>query len=322
MHRKMSTSLLATLFWILAASGYGQTIDKELALAYDSEVIVQQGGVTVTLTDFMAFFEDHFSEGDRANLLTDVSQVADILSSLVRNEWVFQQSIEAGMIDDPVMQARLRRAVLNRLGTLYRDQFIAGVQLDDYSVRAREIYLANPEQFRGVPTYDFEHILIAVGPTRTEVEAMELVLAAYRRLSEGEVFHIVASEFSDDDSAAANNHTYEDVNIETLVAPLASVLRNSANGELADPVRSQFGWHIARLVRTHEAEVLPWELVRDRAIEQARTEHLSRAWRRQLREAQSQPAVFPPGAIRRLLAAYGIDALSIDMQQLADELEP
>jgi parvulin-like peptidyl-prolyl isomerase len=165
--------------------------------------------------------------------------------------------------------------------------------------------------------------LITVGGDRSETAAMQRAIAAHERLSAGDAFVSVAAEFSEDTTAAENNHRYDDANLAEVVPALANAMREVGEGNFSVPVRSQFGWHIGSIVATHPPEVLPWADVQARAEERARRDHLTAVWERQLRQAQAQPAVFPPGAIRRLLSHYGIESLSmISEADLVEEMEP
>lgn len=317
--------LLCSVLIFLSLSGltWAQSIEKSLDLGFESEVIVQQGSATITLADVVAFLENRISEEDRINLITDLSQVGSVLNSLVLDEWAFAEARAAGLFDDPVFVARVRNATLSAVRTLYQDHVLGEQQRDSYTAAAREMYLARPERFRGAETHDFEHILITVSGERSETDAMQRAIEAYERLSAGESFVDVAADMSDDTTAAQNNHRYEEANLADVVPALANVMREAGEGQFSVPVRSQFGWHIGRIVAVHPREVLPWEAAQGRAEDRARRDHLSALWGRKIRQAQSQPAVFAEGAIRRLLSHYGLDGLpSISEAELIEEMEP
>ena len=323
MHTPLKLLCCVLLSMGLALPSWAQSIDKSLNLGFESEIIVQQGSATVTLADVVAFLDNRISEADQINLITDLSQVGSLLSTLVQDEWAFARAQAAGLLDDPIFAARVRNATLSAVRGLYRDQFLAEHERESYTAAAREMYLARPEQFLGPETHDFEHILITVGGDRTETAAMQRALEAHERLSAGESFVDVAADLSDDTTAAETRHRYEDANLAEVVPALANAMREAGEGQFSVPVRSQFGWHIGRIVAVHPPEVLPWEAVQARAEERARRDHLSAVWQRQIHQAQSQPAVFAEGAIRRLLSHYGLDGLpSIREAELIEEMDP
>lgn len=319
-----SKSLLAFLFSVCLVSFAGaQSAEKSLDLNFESEIVVQQGSATITLADVVAFMDNRIAESDQINLLTDLTQMGSVLNTLVQDEWAFSYARSEGFLDDPMFAARVRNATLAAVRGLYRDQFLASQQRESYTEAAREMYLARPERFMGPETHDFEHILITVGGERSETSAMQRAIEAYERLNAGESFVSVAADFSDDTAAAQSNHRYEDANLSEVVAPLANAMREAGEGNFSVPVRSQFGWHIGRIVAVHPREVLPWEAVQARAEERARRDHLTSVWERKIRQAQSQPAVFPDGAVRRLLNHYGLDSLpTINEVELIEEMDP
>ena len=318
---KLLLSILLSLGF--TSLGWAQSPEKSLELNFESEILVQQGPATITLADFVAFMDNRISEDNQFSLLTDLTQVGSVLNTLVQDEWAFAEAQAAGFFDDPIFVARVRNVTLSAVRGLYRDQFLAEQQRDSYTAAAREMYLARPERFLGPETHDFEHILITVGGDRSETVAMQRALEAHERLSAGESFVDVAADFSDDTTAAETRHRYEDANLADVVPALANAMREAGEGQFSVPVRTQFGWHIGRIVAVHPPEVLPWEAVQARAEERARRDHLSAVWQRQIRQAQSQPAVFAEGAIRRLLSHYGLDGLpSISEAELIEEMDP
>ena len=317
---KLLSSILLSVG--LISLGWAQSAEKSLDLSFESEVIVQQGSATITLADVVAFLDNRISEDNHLNLLTDLSQVGSVLNTLVQDEWAFAEAQAAGFLDDPIFVARVRNATLSAVRGLYRDQFLAEQQRESYTAAAREMYLARPERFRGPETHDFEHILITVGGERTEIAAMQRAIEAHERLSAGEPFVAVAADLSDDTTAAQTNHRYEDANLADVVPALANAMREAGEGQFSVPVRSQFGWHIGRIVAVHPADILPWEQVQATAEERARRDHLSGVWERKIRQAQAQPAVFPEGAIRRLLNHYGLEGLpTITEAGLLEEMD-
>lgn len=318
---KLLLSLLACVG--LTNLAWAQSAEKSLDLSFESEIIVQQGSATITLADIVAFMDNRVPEASQLNLLTDLAQVGSVLNTLVQDEWAYEAAQSAGLFEDPVFAARVRNATLAAVRDLYRDQFLAEHQRDSYTAAAREMYLARPERFRGPETHDFEHILITVDAARSETVAMQRALEAHERLSAGESFTVVATELSDDTTAAESSHRYDRANLADVVPALANAMREAGEGQFSVPVRTQFGWHIGRIVATHPPEVLSWEEVQANAEERARRDHLTAVWGRKLRQAQAQPAMFPPGAIRRLLSHYGLDGLpTISEAGLLEEMDP
>lgn len=313
----------ALLFAGVMPLAWAQSVEKSLSLTFESEILVRQDTATITLADVVAFMDNRIPEADRLNLLSDLSRVSGVFNTLVQDEWAFAAAQAEGLLDDPVFAARVRNATLAAVRGLYRDQFLDNQQRESYTASAREMYLARPERFMGPERHDFEHILIMVGGERSETDAMRLAIAAHERLVEGIPFVEVAAEFSDDTAAAESQHRYEDANLAEVVPPLANAMREAGEGNFSVPVRSQFGWHIGRIVATHPPELLPWEDVQARAEERARRDHLVSVWERKIRQSQDQPAVFAEGAIRRLLNHYGLDGLpAISEAALIEEMEP
>lgn len=101
------------------------------------------------------------------------------------------------------------------------------------------------------------HILVSFGegapgsatePTDDEVAtALAGITAAQQRLDAGEVFETVAGEVSDDTGSAARGGDLGCNSGGTFVPEFEEALEQLTAGEVSEPVRTQFGFHLIRL---------------------------------------------------------------------------
>ncbi len=104
-------------------------------------------------------------------------------------------------------------------------------------------------------TVDASHILVA-----TEEEAK----AVKTRLEGGEKFEDVAKEVSTDTGSAQKGGELGEAAPSTYVAEFAEALNQLKPGEVSDPVKTQFGYHIIRLNKKNDT----LESVKDKIVEQ------------------------------------------------------
>lgn len=130
------------------------------------------------------------------------------------------------------------------------------------------------------------HILIKTNTVITDQEAMRRLDVLRERILNGEDFETLARSNSDDTSSAARGGDLGWVSPGEMVPNFEKTLFSLANGEISEPFRSEFGWHIAQAIerREHNAAL---DMMRNKAAEHLRkrkTEEELEQWLRQLRD--------------------------------------
>jgi len=280
-------------------------VTKKWVIEFDSERFLDMAGITVTQTDMDAYLLRMAPER-RPAFLASAERLSEALTNIVLIQAFSPLAKKEGLLEDPVAQARLYQVLAREVREIYREWYLESIELEDYTVRARELYLTNPERFREPETVDFRHILVLTDGRRAEVDAMATVIDAHEALSNGADFAEVAEQYSDDPSAPENGGLFEGVKTSDLLQQVAVILGQTGIGEISDPVRSRHGWHVVRLEAVHEGEIPEWEDVRDRAIRIARERHHTEAFERLLRSFQDDGYEFAEGSVAELLVRYGV----------------
>ena len=297
--------LMASVSWAQVASA-SEAEGRSHSLSFESEVIVRVGDSSVTQLDVDAFLAARVPEQDRGGVLMSADRIGQLLQNLLLRRGLVGLAQDAGLLQDPLVQARLIHAVDQALSSIYQDYFLSRIELGDYEDLAREIFLTRRDQFVTVPTVDFHHVLIGVGEIRTEAEAMGRILELHGRVASGESITDLAKEYSDDSTVQENAGLFERVPVDQVVSQVRFMLEETSLGQLADPVRSQFGWHLVVPVARHAPERLSWEQARDQALALAMDQHQTSAVERLLRDLQDAPPDFAPGSIEQLRRRYGV----------------
>ena len=113
---------------------------------------------------------------------------------------------------------------------------------------AREYYAKNKDRYVLPERRHAEHILIATSKTRDDAAALKRaqeVLAKAR--APGADFAALAKEYSDDQGSAAQGGDLGFAEKTNFVPPFADALFAMKPGEIAGPVKTQYGYHIIRL---------------------------------------------------------------------------
>ncbi|MFZ5862757.1 MAG: peptidylprolyl isomerase [Nitrospirota bacterium] len=161
-----------------------------------------------------------------------------LLDDLILREVLLQESKRAGVEKDPEVKRQLedlRRQVLVQ-ATLKK---VADADVTDEKVKA--YYEAHKDEFRQVRA---SHILV-----ETEEQAKD----AKKRVTEGGDFATVAKELSTDPSAKENGGDLGFFQKDQMVKPFAERAFALKADEISDPVKTEFGYHIIKVMETKDA---------------------------------------------------------------------
>ncbi len=134
----------------------------------------------------------------------------------------------------------------------------AGVEATEEALLA--FYNDHLDRFTSIEQRRARHILIASSGDEAADEAR--ARAAYDRARAGEDFAALAAELSADTGSAAQGGDLGWAERSFFVAPFADAVWSMQPGELREPVKSEFGWHVIRLDEVRPGSVQALEEVR------------------------------------------------------------
>ena len=114
------------------------------------------------------------------------------------------------------------------------------------------------------------HILLSLEADADDVkqqEVREKIDGLKSRIDAGEDFATLAREFSQDPGSAADGGDLGEVERGMMVKPFERVLFSLQPGQVSEPVKTQFGWHLIKLLEVNGGETPAFEQARDQ-IEQ------------------------------------------------------
>lgn len=136
------------------------------------------------------------------------------------------------------------------------DAFIGQVKVADNEVK--EYYENNIDKFTQPKTVEASHILFKIdeGASPAVVEAAKQKADnVLKMLKEGQPFDKLAEKYSDCPSKANGGHlgAFEK---KVMVEPFASKAFSMKQGEISEPVLTQFGWHIIKTEKINQEKTL------------------------------------------------------------------
>jgi peptidyl-prolyl cis-trans isomerase D len=121
-----------------------------------------------------------------------------------------------------------------------------------------EYYDDHPDEFQNPKTVEARHILINVDPDASPedvAEAKTRIEAVLQKAREGEDFAELAKTYSEGPSKDKGGHlgTFRR---ETMVKPFSDKAFSMQAGEISEPVKTRFGWHIIKVEKVNEANTM------------------------------------------------------------------
>lgn len=144
------------------------------------------------------------------------------------------------------------------------DTFKSDVNIAEEDIR--DYYEANSEEFYTTKTVEARHILIKVkedADEQTVEEARKRAEDILKMAKDGKNFADLAVQFSEGPTAK-NGGSLGAFRKEAMVKPFSDKAFAMQAGEISEPVRTRFGWHIIKVEKVNEASTLSLEDARKR----------------------------------------------------------
>jgi hypothetical protein len=269
---------------LVAVMAIGSTAAQEASRQADPPLVVN-GDLSLTTRDFLAYME-RLPVERRDEFRAALDRITKTVDGLWLQRMLARKAVEAGLEKDPLVISRRTQAQDAVLADAYVNKFEKSVEFPkNLEARALELYKANPKEFTIPEEVHVQHILI--GPSwRTEEMAIERAREARAQVMAGkEDFAALARRYSDDPSVKKNDGDLGTVAPTSFVQPFAdAIAKMKKEGEVSEPVRTPFGYHIIRFVSRTPAKLQPFDRVKariigaekDKLLDQARAQEFAR----------------------------------------------
>ncbi len=131
----------------------------------------------------------------------------------------------------------------------------------------RQTYQDHVDRYRKPERRRARHILFTVAEDADEAAAREKAQAALDRIRGGEDFAAVAKELSEDPGSAEQGGDLGFFERGIMDEAFEQSAYGLALGEISEPVRSQFGFHVIEVMEVEEGSTASFDEVRERVLE-------------------------------------------------------
>lgn len=259
------------------------------------EVLVENSYANVTRGDYEAELQ-RLPPDMRAGFGNSGKRVFDLLSRLLLTKSLAAEARKNGLDKDPAIQRRMALEI-DRLQAgleVAKIEEDAGKAFDfrrpQLESRARELYLANRDKYRVPEQVSVSHILFDT-KKHTPEEALKLAQEARAKIVAGADFSALAKEVSEDPTSLRNSGRldyFDKGQMDPAFSDAAFALQNV--GDVSEPVRSSFGYHIIRLEGRHPASVRTFEQVKHSILAEERVKYIEAQRDIALAPMKSDPA--------------------------------
>lgn len=136
-----------------------------------------------------------------------------------------------------------------------------GILLNDAEVK--KLYESEKASYQGEEQRAASHILIKIDDSTNEAQALEKIEALQVKLKAGESFESLAKEYSGDEGSAQSGGSLGLSSRGVYVSDFENALFSLKVGEISNPVKTEFGYHLIRLDQIEENAIASFEEMKE-----------------------------------------------------------
>lgn len=214
------------------------------ALAQDDPVVARVNGVEIRQSDLAAVEEEL---GSNLPATTPEARRDYVISLIADTLLVAQAAEKRGLGETPSFKRRLAFARSRLLSESLLDEQAKAAVTDE---ALRKVYGEASKQMAEEKEVRARHILFRVEDPKDEkasTEAEAKLKAVIERLKKGEDFAKLAGELTEDPSGKANGGDLGYFTKDQMVPEFSEVAFKLQPGQISDPVKTAFGWHVLKV---------------------------------------------------------------------------
>ncbi len=268
-------------------------------------VVASQGSAVVTIADIDAFAQ-RIEEKQRPGFFDNPKRLESLITNLLVQRQLAAEAEKAGVDKEPGVQAQLRLSREEILSAAQLNDLRAGVKAPAFDQLAREEYLGHKEKYVQPGKLDVKHILISTDKHSDE-EAKKLAdQVREEAAAHPDQFDALVEKYSEDPSKEQNHGLMTDASSKRYVSQFsAAALSLKIPGEISQPVKTKFGYHILKLVTRTSDVPQKFEDVKADIVEQLRQSYIDKSVSKHTDELRNQHLEANAAVVASLRERYG-----------------
>jgi len=262
----------------------------------ENKVIGRVGNVIYRESDFYQYLPLIYQEAQLEQVMRSPELQIEAQKSFLEAMVLVNHAKKEGIDKSPEFQSKLAGVIsslmiheyinkntpmLQRLSTPTEEQLLAH-------------YEENKSSFMGQDTASARHILVAVRSNDSETdkptdeEAKAKVLQIKEELAGGKDWQEAAKEYSNDPGSSDNGGLYENFDPARMVPEFAEAVRTQEIGQIGEPIRTSFGYHIILVENRKPREVRPFDEVKASIMQQLAGKMQHETWARWINSLKAE----------------------------------
>lgn len=269
-HRTLIVCLV--MIGMVSASGaFAQATNADA-----TTLVARQGEVSVTLADVDAFAA-RIPQKDRAAFFSSPQRIEALVTNLLQQKQLAAEARKEGLDRDPAVKLQIDLATEDVLGKARMEQVRKDVKIPNLEQMAKEEYIAHKEKYRTLATLDVMHVLIGT-KTRSEEEARQLAEKVDKEAKAApDRFEELVEKYSDDPTKVANRGLMTAVDSGGYAPEFVAASKALKNiGDVSEPVKTEFGFHVIKLVKRAPAQQRSFDDVKGEILARLRREYVEK----------------------------------------------
>ena len=236
------------------------------------KVLIDGPEADLTLQDVKRTFAV-MSPRVRDNVLREKQKIRNTMDSTYLAKVAAERARRHGLDKDPVVRARIWHATLNILAEAEVERVVEE-QLSgaDLEMAAKERYLLDREKYKEPEEVTASHILLRSRGGKEDEQVLSRIRSIREEILSGKIgFEEAARKYSEDGSAKRGG-SLGTFRRGRMVEPFEEAAFALKEGEISEPVKTPFGYHLIRVEKKKEGHLPAYEEIRDKLMEEARKE--------------------------------------------------
>ena len=300
----------------VSAAAMSLTVVSASAVAEQDQMLMAALGISISTEDFNRYVEFMVPADRRDSALAQENAVKQSIESMYIVRFLADEAREnPDGIDFEAAEWQADyhrdRLIMNKYLELRLARDLEGLDFGDVAL---EEYRAYPERYTTQERRRAAHILIS-NSGRTDEEALARAQEAYEKLQDGAEFGSVVADYSDDPSAVNNGGALSFFTRGQMVPGFEAAAFSMGEGEMSEPVKTRYGYHIIRMDEIQPEQLREFETVKagiESRLRGERTKQLRAGYIEEVKaNAQANGLIVNMEAVQSLEEKYGAPKPSV-----------
>lgn len=274
-------------------------------------VVATQGDIAVTLQDLDAEASS-IPEKDRPGFFDSPKRIESTIMNLLQRKEMAAEARSQHLDRDPAVKAQIDLAIEGALAKAQIDHYRNSLKLPDFDELAKEYYAGHKDEFVEKGRVTVDHVLISTKDNaHSDSDARVLVgKVEAEAKAHPDRFAGLVAKYSDDPSKAQNNGRIPNATSPKMaVAFAAAAAQLQTPGEISPVVRTEFGYHVLKLVE-HKPDIpVSFEQAHDRIVARLKSNYIDQQMTQYTNEFRGKPLRANPDLVASLRTRYAPEGM-------------